>query len=370
MTCLLAILLFFQTRTVGDAPLIYPHFAQGGGYQTTFTFNNLSNTTATITLGTFSQAGALLNSTTLIIPANGSARSALTGTTLSVGWARATATPAVDFVGTETIQLFASNGSLVMEASVLAAPADTKLKLPVFEKDGFGTGVALLNPTGAAAALTVTLRSNLGLFSDTTTINLSGSQQTAKFVSEMFPGLGSFEGTLEVSSQKPVAALALRQNFASGIFSTLPVTPSPSEAYFSPRAGIASRIVQEIQLAQNTIDIAIYSFTRNEIADALIAAKARGVQIRILADTSQAAGLGSDIARLETAGLPLKRTDGAGGGIMHHKVAIFDSRLLLTGSYNWSTAAEDSNDENALFLRDNAVVSAYQLAFNALWSSR
>jgi phosphatidylserine/phosphatidylglycerophosphate/cardiolipin synthase-like enzyme len=140
--------------------------------------------------------------------------------------------------------------------------------------------------------------------------------------------------------------------------------------FFSPNAGTSARIVQEINQAQNTIDIAIYSFTRDEIADALIAAKNRGVTIRILADSGQANGTGSDIARLEAAGFELKRTNGGGGGILHDKYAIFDGRLLVTGSYNWSTNAEENNDENAVFMRSTSVISAFQTNFNSMWSTR
>jgi phosphatidylserine/phosphatidylglycerophosphate/cardiolipin synthase-like enzyme len=63
-------------------------------------------------------------------------------------------------------------------------------------------------------------------------------------------------------------------------------SPTPTEVFFSPNGGTSARIVQEINRAQSTIDVAIYSFTRDEIADALIAAKNRGVAIRILAKTS------------------------------------------------------------------------------------
>src|SRR5262249_7900570 len=106
------------------------------------------------------------------------------------------------------------------------------------------------------------------------------------------------------------------------------------------------------------------------IADALIAAKNRGVQIRILADSSQASGTGSDIAKLESNGFQLKRTNGGGGGILHDKFAIFDGRLVLTGSYNWSTAAEDDNDENAVFIRNTSVIAAFQTNFNLMLSSQ
>ena len=114
----------------------------------------------------------------------------------------------------------------------------------------------------------------------------------------------------------------------------------------------------------------MYSFTKDEIADALIAAKNRGVQIRILADSSQANGTGSEIARLETAGFQLKRTPGGSGGLMHNKYAIFDGRVLLTGSYNWSANAEDNSDENAVFIRDRGVIAAFQTNFSSMWSTR
>src|SRR5439155_7672762 len=141
-------------------------------------------------------------------------------------------------------------------------------------------------------AVSMTLRGPSGAVVDSSTVSLDASQQTARFVSELFPALTNFEGTLELSASQLIAALALRQNFASGIFSTLPVSPTPAEVFFSPNAGTSTRIVQEINQAQATIDIAMYSFTRDEITGALIAAKNRGVQIRVLADSSQAGGTG------------------------------------------------------------------------------
>src|SRR5262245_6386682 len=257
-----------------------------------------------------------------------------------------------------------------MEASVLGAQPDTSLRLPVFENDGFGTGMAIVNLGNAPSTITLTLRGASGATFSSTTLSLVPLQQTARFASELFPGLSNFEGTLEITAPHSLAALALRQNFASGIFSTLPVSPTPTEVFFSPNAGTSAKIVQEINQALSTIDIAIYSFTRDEIADALIAAKSRGVQIRILADSSQASGTGSDIPRLETAGFQLKRTNGAGGGILHDKFAIFDRRLIVTGSYNWSTNAEENNDENAVFIRNTSVIEAFQTNFNLMWSTR
>ena len=129
----------------------------------------------------------------------------------------------------------------------------------------------------------------------------------------------NFEGMLELSGNGSLASVAFRLSLSLGIFSTIPVSPVPTETYFSPNVGIASRLVQEIDAAQTSIDIAIYSFTLDTVADALIDAKSRGVQVRILAHSSQANGTGSEIARFETEGFQLKRTNGVGGGILHDK---------------------------------------------------
>jgi phosphatidylserine/phosphatidylglycerophosphate/cardiolipin synthase-like enzyme len=139
-------------------------------------------------------------------------------------------------------------------------------------------GVALVTLGSVSSTVNMTLRGTNGVTVSSSTVPLTPSQQTAKFVSELFPGATNFEGTLELTAARSIAAIALRQHF-SGIFSTVPVSPTPKEVLFSPNAGTSARIVQEINQAQSTIDIAIYSFTRDEIADALIVAKNPGITI-------------------------------------------------------------------------------------------
>src|SRR5262249_41251262 len=150
----------------------------------------------------------------------------------------------------------------------------------------------------------------------------------------------------------------------SSIFSTVSVTtpgyvPAATTALFSPNGGVRARIISEIDRAQSTLDLAIYSFTADEIRDALVRAKNRGVTIRIIADTSQANGQGSEIATLESIGFNVKGSSGNSGGIMHNKYMIVDSSRLFTGSYNWSANAEDDNFENAVFIQASALVQNY-----------
>jgi HKD family nuclease len=366
-----AVLSILTLYKSAHAQLIFPHFAQGGGYQTTFTLTNLSQTPATATVQVILQSGA--PATNLVIPLtpNGSGTASLAGAGLTVGWARVSLSPPVSATGFETIQLI-NDAGVIADASVLPVIPTASAQFPVVQRNGVATGLAFANSGTTSATVNLALRDQSGAVIGTQTLSIGPSQQMARFITEFFHGIGAFDGSIQVSSSPPIAIVGLKQ-LPSGIFSTLPSGLPPGnspESLFSPGGGIAARIVQEIQRAVTSIDIAIYTFTETEIADALIAAKNRGVSIRIIADAGEASVTGSAIGRLEHAGFPVKRTEGIGTGIMHNKYAIFDGHLLVTGSYNWSDAAETKNFENAVFIHDSATVSSYQNNFVSIWNTR
>jgi len=139
------------------------------------------------------------------------------------------------------------------------------------------------------------------------------------------------------------------------------------EGYFSPRGGIRDRLLRAIRESQATIDLALFDFTSRELARALLAARGRGITIRIVTDSRQAQGRRSEIPRLIGEGIPVRLTRGQGQGLMHHKFAIFDGRLLVTGSYNWTDSAECCNREDALLLDDPRVIGRYQSHFEPLF---
>jgi hypothetical protein len=354
-----------------NAQLVFPHFAQGGGYQTAFTLTNLSGTAATATIQMFPDSGRALPNLTISLQPNGTGKSVLSGQVLETGWARLTVIPTVEVAALETIQLFGT-GAAVAETSVLPAATNTTFRFPAANRDSITTGIALANPGMVSSTVTVSLRDQGGVVVADHLLSLSPEQHVARFITEFFHGIGAFEGSMEVSGTSPVAVLAVRQ-WPSGTFSVLPVASpaaATADSLFSPAGGIAGRLVREIQRASTSIDIAIYTFTENEIAAALIAAKNRGVSIRIIADSQEASAVGSVVSRLESAGFQLKRTAGIGTGIMHNKYAIFDRQTLFTGSYNWSASAETRNFENAIFIRDSGVISSYQANFNSIWNTR
>ena len=153
---------------------------------------------------------------------------------------------------------------------------------------------------------------------------------------------------------------------AAGLALAPRAAPAAPEVYFSPGGGVRDRLLRQINLTKSSIDLAIFDFTSGELAGALLAAHARGVAIRIVADARQARGKHSEVPSLVAGGIPVREVRGRGHGIMHHKFAIFDGRLLVTGSYNWTDSAEARNFENVLFLDDREIVARYARLFERL----
>ncbi|GAJ11467.1 unnamed protein product, partial [marine sediment metagenome] len=130
--------------------------------------------------------------------------------------------------------------------------------------------------------------------------------------------------------------------------------------------GIAEEIIRQIDNAQEYIDIAIYSFTYEPIAEAIIRAKNRGVKIRILMDKGRAQRKSSVYQFLLDN--DIETIQGRLSAIMHNKIAIIDGRILFTGSYNWSKSAEERNQENLLeFIDEEEIIRVYQERLDYLW---
>lgn len=145
-------------------------------------------------------------------------------------------------------------------------------------------------------------------------------------------------------------------------------TASPaSEVYFSPNGHVRQRLVRAIEESRKTIDIAVYNFTAFELAEALYAAQARGVRIRVLVDREMAETGGSGVRGLRLNGIPVRSLGVPEQSLMHNKFAVFDERLVVTGSYNWTNSAEHANYENLVVLEEPALVARFHQEFHRLW---
>jgi hypothetical protein len=110
-----------------------------------------------------------------------------------------------------------------------------------------------------------------------------------------------------------------------------------SQAWFSPGMDCLRAILQQMRAARRRIDICVFTLSDDRIAEEVMAAKARGVALRLITDNEKEFDAGSDIDRLRRAGVPVvvDRTPAH----MHHKFAVFDGEWLLNGSYNWTRSA-------------------------------
>ena len=143
------------------------------------------------------------------------------------------------------------------------------------------------------------------------------------------------------------------------------------ETGFSPDAGAEALVLKVINAAQHKLRLQAYSFTSPTVLAALLAARRRGVDVRVVVDhDSNTSDDRSGKARhalgaLINAGIPTRTI--AAYAIHHDKVIIVDGRHVQTGSFNYSTAAAHRNSENVLVIWNNPALAATYLHH---WQSR
>jgi len=150
-------------------------------------------------------------------------------------------------------------------------------------------------------------------------------------------------------------------------YPSLEVEGTPLEIYFSPDDGAAAHLVERIQEAQRSIHFLAYSFTSNDIADAILERAQAGVTVSGVFEASQVdSNFGGEYQRLLDAGLDVRLDSNVYN--MHHKVIIIDGQVVVTGSYNFSANAEERNDENLLVIDNPVIAGQYEAEFARIYS--
>jgi phosphatidylserine/phosphatidylglycerophosphate/cardiolipin synthase-like enzyme len=134
-------------------------------------------------------------------------------------------------------------------------------------------------------------------------------------------------------------------------------TTCPWEVYFSPQGGCTDAIVKELNKAKSTVLVQAYTFTSAPIAKALLNAHKRGVKVEVILDKSQRTQKYSSATFLYNVGIPVKID--ARHAIAHNKVMIIDEETVITGSFNFTKAAEMNNAENLLVIYDKKLAERY-----------
>jgi phosphatidylserine/phosphatidylglycerophosphate/cardiolipin synthase-like enzyme len=155
-----------------------------------------------------------------------------------------------------------------------------------------------------------------------------------------------------------------------------PSTPNPSvtingsrvEVYFSPEDGTLDHILAAVNDAKESIYFLAYSFTSDELSQALVDRSQAGITVQGVFDEDQYhSNEGTEYDRLKNTGLDV-RLDG-NPRLMHHKVIIIDGEVLITGSYNFSNNAEHNNDENTLIIHNQDIAAKYLAEFQQIYNN-
>ena len=154
-----------------------------------------------------------------------------------------------------------------------------------------------------------------------------------------------------------------------------PATPHPRvnvngteiEVYFSPDDGVTDHIVDLVNSAQESIRFLAYSFTSEEIGNAMLARAQAGVTLAGVFEKAQVAAnkSSSEYDPLRIAGLDVWLD--ANPKSMHDKIILIDGMIVITGSYNFTASAEKKNDENILIIHNVDIAALYLQDFQRIY---
>jgi phosphatidylserine/phosphatidylglycerophosphate/cardiolipin synthase-like enzyme len=146
------------------------------------------------------------------------------------------------------------------------------------------------------------------------------------------------------------------------------VNGTPVELYFSPSDRTTSHINSTLAKAQSSINVGMLTLTRSDIAATMVSKKVAGVKVRGILDNGT--DTGSQYSFLTTSGVDIRLKSNI-PGLLHHKYGIVDAEVttapqyVITGSHNWTGAAETSNNENTLIIQSNRIANQYLQEFAA-----
>jgi phosphatidylserine/phosphatidylglycerophosphate/cardiolipin synthase-like enzyme len=127
--------------------------------------------------------------------------------------------------------------------------------------------------------------------------------------------------------------------------------------YFSPQDKAEVYIVDRLAQAKTSIHFLAFSYTSDPVGDAMIARHNAGVFVQGVFEARSAHGTGAEFERLQAAGIDVQKDGNC--YTMHHKVIIIDEETVITGSYNFTKRALDTNDENFVIIDDPALARSY-----------
>lgn len=134
--------------------------------------------------------------------------------------------------------------------------------------------------------------------------------------------------------------------------------------FFSPKGGTQNAVLQELQAAKKSIKFMTFSLTAPEVKDIVTAKKTQGLLVEGVLDECLSRGAYSLYKPFKAANIFVLR-DG-NQALLHHKVIMIDDQTVITGSFNYSASAENSNNENTLIIKSPAIANLYNNEYNRI----
>lgn len=144
--------------------------------------------------------------------------------------------------------------------------------------------------------------------------------------------------------------------------------PPWCRVYFTPHDPVVDRMVSLIDHSRERVWAAFYSLTLDEVARALLRAKGRGVDVRVIMDDATAEAEVSN-SHLIKKKIPIK-TDYSLSDFMHNKFMVIDSFLTWTGSYNPGETGSWRDNNNVIIISSTRVAAIYEDEFLEMWEGK
>lgn len=144
-----------------------------------------------------------------------------------------------------------------------------------------------------------------------------------------------------------------------------PAAPAPSSVWFSPGEDCLRMLRGLCRQARRQLDICVFTIADDRLAEAVLDCHRRGVAVRLITDDDKSFDAGSDVLRLREAGIAVRMDSSRYH--MHHKFALFDARVLVNGSFNWTRSASANNEESLVVSEEQSLLQGFASQFERLW---
>ena len=138
------------------------------------------------------------------------------------------------------------------------------------------------------------------------------------------------------------------------------------KVYFSPGMDCLNAITSNLRKAKSNVKICVFTISDNRIVEVLKDLFYSGIRIKVISDNDKQFDKGNDVGYISSLGIDVKID--LTQAHMHHKFAVIDDEITITGSYNWTRSAEKYNHENILVTDSKKVAKEFTKEFDKLWN--